>query len=175
MSRSPSTPKTAAKSAQRGSSRPAEAKNRSVSAPSLGEALGLVPTERPGVYRNRYGTLVDEHGILLGLAQMKIVEREDLSAVVGHEVKTPAEFLKAVALDPRVQLDTRIDAAKAAAPYTDRKQPTGVDGGLGADGTPLPIRVEMSVPPEVLAQLSEAELAAFDKVLTLLKAAGLAQ
>src|SRR5688500_180893 len=114
--------KTPAKSAREGSSRPAEAKNPSGPA--------LAPTEVPGVFRNSAGNLVDEFGFILGLRKAKQAEQDDLSQVLGHEVRTPAEFLKALSLDPRVPVQMRMEAAKAAAPYTDRKMPQGLDGGV---------------------------------------------
>lgn len=161
----PAAKKPAAKStrnsAQEGTSRPAEAKGPSGPA--------LTPTEVPGVFRNAAGLLVNEFGFLLGLGASKKAEQQDMSEVLGHPVRTPAEFLKAISLDPRIPLPTRMEAAKAAAPYTDRKQPQGLDGGVGADGKPLPIRLEMSLPPELLDKLSESELETWGKILGLLK------
>jgi hypothetical protein len=74
-------------------------------------------------------------------------------------VDSPAKYLKAVALDPRMSTAVRIDAAKAAAPYFDRKTPVSVDGGLGDDGAVQPVNMAL------LASMPKAELEAALAVL----------
>ena len=162
--RKPSTQGT--KPARRGTSAHAEAKKPG--------GFTLTPTDVDGVFRNSAGILVDKSGIALSLLRAVQAERADMASVLdGQDVRTPAQFLKAVSLDPRLPLPTRVEAAKAAAPYTDRKMPQGVDGGVGSDGQPLPIHLEIGLPPELMAKLSDTELATFDKILGLLKAHGI--
>lgn len=100
---------------------------------------GLVPTDTPGVYLNSLRIPVNAAGVALTFLQVKRLDSERFEAVIGEPVDTPAKFLKAVSLDPRIGMGVRIDAAKAAAPYTDRKMPIAVDGGLGADGAAVPL------------------------------------
>lgn len=97
----------------------------------------------------------------------KKADADDLASVVGHEVTTPAQYMKAVALDPRVPLATRLEAAKAAAPYTDRKQPMALDGGLNTDGTPRPIQLEMT--DAMIAALTPEERSVLKKALAVLR------
>lgn len=75
----------------------------------------------------------------LSFFQVKAADAAARVEVLGEPADTPAKFLKSVALDPRQPMERRLDAAKAAAPYTDRKQPLGVDGGLDANGAPQPL------------------------------------
>jgi acyl-CoA reductase-like NAD-dependent aldehyde dehydrogenase len=159
--RKPKSSPPAKKSARGAASAPAEGKKT--------EWPALAPTGVDGVFRNGAGCLVNKDGILLSLLDSRKAEAQDF----GEAVDSPAKFLKAVALDPRAPLATRLEAAKAAAPYTDRKQPTGVDGGVGPDGQPLPIAIEITLPAAVMAKLSDTELQVFDKVLGLLKEHGL--
>lgn len=92
-----------------------------------GDKLGLTPTDKDGVFRNRAGILVDESGILLAFGAMKNAEAELDEQILGGPVDTPAKLLKRVALDPRQPMFLRLDAAKAAAPYFDRKTPVAIE------------------------------------------------
>ena len=132
---------------------PPKAAARTASAPAKA-ALVLYPTDTPGAFRNEKGVLCDERGIALDFLQLKTLDRAQLGAVIDDTVDTPAKYLKAVALDPRLSTAVRIDAAKAAAPYFDRKTPMSVDGGLGEDGAAQPINMA------VLASMPKAELEA---------------
>lgn len=107
--------------------------------PSFRSIPGLVPTDTPGVYLNSLRIPVNAAGVALTFLQVKKLDADRFEAVIGEPVDTPAKFLKAVSLDPRMGMGVRIDAAKAAAPYTDRKMPVGVDGGLDAAGKAVPL------------------------------------
>jgi hypothetical protein len=95
-------------------------------------------TDIPGVFLNRDGVQVDEHGVLLSIGQAKAREAA-LRADLGTPVETPAEYLRRLAMDPRQPQDLRFRAAIAAAPYFDRKMPQAIEGGDGP-----PIRTESS-------------------------------
>lgn len=87
----------------------------------------LFATDKPGVYRNSSGSLVGENGVLLSLNFLADAEALLDEEIIGKRVETPAELLKRIALDPRQPLLIRLDAAKAAAPYFDRKTPTSLE------------------------------------------------
>lgn len=122
--------------------------------------LGLRPTDTPGVYHNSYGLQVNASGVLLSFQEVKAKDSQRFTDVLGKDATTPAEVLAALALDPRVPMLTRIECAKAAAPYTNRKQPIALDGGVDDSGTARPLFTR-----EALEGLSDAELAAGLKVL----------
>lgn len=150
-----------AKSRQGASSKAAEAK-----APGVNS---LTPTETPGVFRNASGILVNEAGVFIGLLAARKAEAEDLGVVLdGDTVDSPAKLLKAVALDPRLPLETRMDAANKAAPYFDRKQPIGVDGGVDPNGVAKPIALDVTA--KAVAGLSDEELSALRRALAKMKA-----
>ena len=91
-------------------------------------AAFLRATNIPGVFLNKDGSQVDEHGVLLSLREVLRAE-EELTEELGEPNQTPAQFLRRVALDPRLPLPTRMQAAVASAPYFDRKMPIGLEGG----------------------------------------------
>lgn len=109
------------------------------SEPAFRSISGLVPTDTPGVYLNSLRIPVNAAGVALTFLQVKSLDEDRFAAVIGEAADTPAKFLKAVSLDPRIGMATRIDAAKAAAPYTDRKMPVAVDGGVDASGKSVPL------------------------------------
>lgn len=88
----------------------------------------LVATDIPGVYRNRSGVLCNEKGVKLSFADLKAADTERWIESAGAAPNSPAELLKAIALDPRFHLDTRMHAAKQAAPYFDMRMPLRIDG-----------------------------------------------
>lgn len=90
-------------------------------------AYGLTKTQTPGVYVNSAGVLVDVNGVMLDFKTVQEKDQERFERVIGEKVDTPAKLLKAVALDPTQPLDRRMEAAKAAAPYTDKKVPTKME------------------------------------------------
>lgn len=104
------------------------------------DPYALQKTTTPGVYVNRAGIMVDKNGVALNFNQVKDKDDERWKQILGKPVETPAELLKAVSLDPTKPLAMRIDAAKSAAPYTDRKKPVGIDGG--EDGKPIMLSVK---------------------------------
>lgn len=128
-------------------------------------SAALTCTDTPGVFRNAKGVLCDESGIALDLLQLRSQDRARFGAVIDDTIDTPAKFLKAVALDPLQPLSVRVDAAKAAAPYFDRKTPVSVDGGAGPDGAPMPVNMA------VLANMPQKEL---ESALALLTKLGVA-
>jgi len=91
--------------------------------------FGLRRTGIPGVYVNRSGNRVNRNNVLLSMLQLKAAERDHAEEVIGEPVDTPAELLRLVALDPTQPLALRIECAKSAAPYYDRKMPIGIEGG----------------------------------------------
>ena len=104
-----------------------------------GGAEGLRPSDIPGVWLNRFNIPCDENGVSLSFKTVKAKDRANIAEVLDDAVTTPAQYLRAVALDPRFPTAVRLDAAKAAAPYTDRKQPTALDGGVAPDGSSIPL------------------------------------
>lgn len=103
------------------------------------DPTSLRETDVPGVYLNSRNVRVDERGIAISFLTLKQKDEERWEEVIGGRVDSPAKLLKAVALDPRQPLFSRVDAAKSAAPYFDRKQPQALDGGLGDDGKVVPL------------------------------------
>ncbi len=96
---------------------------------------------------------VNEDGVALSFLQVKEADEARFERVIGSRVDTPAKLLKAVALDPMTHLAVRIDAAKSAAPYFDRKMPVALDGGVDEAGKVVPL-----FDPSKLEGLSSAEL-----------------
>ena len=122
----------------------------------------LRPADTPGVFLNDLNVPCDERGIALDFLQLRNLDRANYGAVIDDTVDSPAKYLKALALDPRMSTLIRMDAAKAAAPYFDRRAPISVDGGVGTDGTVQPINMAMlaALPQKEL----EAALALFTKL-----------
>jgi hypothetical protein len=123
--------------------------------------MGLVPTATPGVYRNPAGILVDSVGCMLSFTQVKERDQDRFERILGKKVESPAELLKAVTLDPTLPLAVRIDSAKSAAPYFDRRMPQSIDGG--EDGKPILIEVRHK-----LKGMSMDELAAYENLIGML-------
>lgn len=95
--------------------------------PGSGTLPHLTATSIPGVFINASGAEVDERGVKLNLSSIKRTEEELALEILGEVVDSPAKLLKRVALDPRIPMMIRIDAAKAAAPYFDRKTPVSIE------------------------------------------------
>lgn len=87
----------------------------------------LWATEVPEVYRNLRGVQVDRRGIALSLTQLRQHHHAAMAEVLGKPADTPAEVMRGIALDPRYDIKVRLDAAKAAAPYYDRKMPVSIE------------------------------------------------
>jgi hypothetical protein len=89
----------------------------------------LKATEDPEVFQNTDGNFVDKRGVLLSLTGKSRVkaEAERAQEILGGPVDSPAKLLKLIALDPTVPMMVRLDAAKAAAPYFDKKTPTAIE------------------------------------------------
>ena len=87
----------------------------------------LSPTDDPKVFRNAAGLLVDSKGVFIGYAKSRENEEEAAERIIGGPVDSPAKLLKRVALDPTLPMAMRLDAAKAAAPYYDKKTPVSVE------------------------------------------------
>jgi hypothetical protein len=127
--------------------------------------LRLTRTDSPEVFRNAAGDLVDRHGVLLGFGQLKSLTSAAEVAVLGKAAETPAEVLKFAALNPAYPLAFRIEAAKAAAPYYDRKRPVAVDGGEDPDN-PSGLGVPLGGLLADLKGLSAADLGALHALLS---------
>lgn len=94
----------------------------------------LLHTDIPGVYRNRAGVLCNEKGVAISFQQLKAADDERWIETNGSVPSTPAELLKAVALDPRFHIDVRLHAARQAAPYYDMRMPLRIDGNVKQTG-----------------------------------------
>lgn len=125
------------------------------------------PTEIPGIFLNRYGYKVNDKGFLLPLREVQALETRRTEDVLGEEkTSSPAQYLRRVALDPTLQIHTRMAAAIAAAPYFDRKMPQALEGSSPNE----PIKTEMSLTIKSLNALQPTERKA---ALALLEKLGL--
>lgn len=77
----------------------------------------VMPTSIPGVFKNRAGEDVDSRGVLIALTDLIAKDRDHTEHMLETAYRTPAEFLKAMAFDPRLSLYDRRQFAKDAAPY----------------------------------------------------------
>lgn len=91
----------------------------------------LKSTDLEGVFTTTDGRKVDVHGVDLDFKALKKRDAARFTEVLGKDVETPADLLKAVALDPRNSMVVRMDAAHKAAPYFNPKLVAvqGVAGG----------------------------------------------
>lgn len=120
--------------------------------------LQLKPTDIPGVYRNKVGTLTGEDGVALSFKTLRAKDDERFAeALKGGEVAEPADLLKAVALDPRMPLHVRLDAANKAAPFFTPKR-VAVQGVAGAP--PIGVESISKLSQKDLDKLEAAYLAA---------------
>lgn len=88
----------------------------------MGKRDNLRPTDTPGVFLNTLGTLVDRNGVALAFKDLKRKDDARFKEVLGGPVETPADLLRAIAMDPRFPMHQRIDAANKAAPYFSAKR-----------------------------------------------------
>lgn len=136
------------------------AKRSRIAVPQADKPLPhLAATDRPGVYLNSNGAFVDSNGVLLSLAALGDAEAALDEAILGKKVETPAELMKRIALDPRLPLTMRLDAAKGAAPYYDKKTPIATEN----------TNVDKTMDLAVLAKLPKGQRA---ELLALLKGLG---
>lgn len=161
--RKPRAPKSAEQTAAERARRSKDIQNNE---PQDGVDLGLTPHPTyEDVYINGKGQMVDPRGVALSYSRIKAAAAAEEAQIIGHEASTPAEYLKSVALDRRLPTYVRLEAAKAAAPYTDRKQPIAVEG---TDGPPLKFAQAFS--PEALqAKFSKEERKVFMALLSKLQ------
>lgn len=121
----------------------------------------LKSTDLEGVFVTLDGRRVDEHGVDLDFKALKKRDTERFTEVLGKDIESPADLLKAVALDPRNSMERRIDAAHKAAPYFNPKL-VAVQGVAGGPAITMANLSDMS--PEQLnayeAALKSAALAA---------------
>lgn len=120
---------------------------------------GLTPTDKPGVFINSAGAFVDQYNVLVSLAMLGNAEQLLDEQIIGKKVETPAELMKRIALDPRLPLTMRLDAAKGAAPYYDKKTPIATEN----------TNVDKTIDMAVLAKVPAAKRA---ELLSLLKGLG---
>lgn len=117
----------------------------------------LKTTDLEGVYHTTDGRRVDEHGVDLDFKALKKRDAARFTEVIGKDVESPADLLKAVALDPRNSLERRIDAAHKAAPYFSPKL-VAVQGVAGGPAITMANLSDMS--PEQLNAYEQALRAA---------------
>lgn len=121
----------------------------------------LRATDLEGVYLTADNRRVDEHGVDMDFKALKKRDSQRFTEVLGKDIESPADLLKAVALDPRNSMTTRIDAAHKAAPYFNPKL-VAVQGVAGGPAITMANLSDMS--PEQLnayeAALKAAALAA---------------
>lgn len=118
----------------------------------------LKPTETPGVFENEMGVRTDYRGLALAILNIRTHSEDQERSVLGRLAASPAEVMKVAAMDRSLPLPFRVEAAKSAAPYFDRKMPQALDGGAdpaNPTGPGLPIRVED------LRKLNNEELALY--------------
>lgn len=91
----------------------------------------LKATDLEGVFTSPDGRKVDAYGVDMDFKALKKRDTARFIEVLGKDVETPADLLKAVALDPRNNMTVRMDAAHKAAPYFSPKLVAmqGVVGG----------------------------------------------
>lgn len=89
--------------------------------------LRLTATADPEVFLNSSGMLVNAKGVWVGLAKSQETEEAAEIRVLGEKADTPAKVMKRIALDTALPLGMRLDAAKNAAPYFDKKTPVAVE------------------------------------------------
>jgi len=118
----------------------------------------LRSTGTPGVFANKMGVLVDASGVALSLSSLRKADAERFEAVLGEVIDTPVKFMRAVTLDPRTPLPIRLDAAKSAAPYTDRKMPTAIEGST--PGSPVAVDLLSGLNSAALSTKERASLIA---------------
>lgn len=124
-------------------------------------ARNLEPTDDPEVFLNPLGIEVDKAGVAHAYKGTGYRDTARLERALGGRITSPAELLKAVSLDDTLPLGTRLDAARAAAPYYDRKQPQRVE----TEEIPTTL-----FSAEQLKQLDEDELAALERLMAKLSA-----
>ena len=64
----------------------------------------LKSTDLEGVYHTTDGRRVDEHGVDIDFKALKKRDAARFTEVLGKDIESPADLLKAVALDPRNSL-----------------------------------------------------------------------
>lgn len=124
-------------------------------------ARNLETTDEPGIFLNAEGIRVDKAGVAVEYKTATYRDTDRLAAALGRPITSPADLLCAAALDDTLSLGVRMDAAKAAAPYFDRKQPIRVENE-DIPNTPFS--------PEQLSKLGDKEL---DQLYALLDKLGL--
>ena len=114
----------------------------------------LKSTDLEGVFVTLDGRRVDEHGVDLDFKALKKRDTERFTEVLGKDIESPADLLKAVALDPRNSMERRIDAAHKAAPYFNPKL-VAVQGVAGGP----------AIAVANLSEMSAEQLAAYEQAL----------
>ena len=116
----------------------------------------FTPTDIPGVFRNKAGVLVDEDGVAISFKTLRHKDNIRFQeAQEGSVLAQPADLLRAIALDPRMPLHVRIDAANKAAPYFTAKR-------MAVQGVPNEPPVSLN-----LGSMAQNELDALEKALAL--------
>lgn len=97
----------------------------------------LARTDLPGIYRNTSGAFTDDRGVPVTWTRIKEADDNRWVEAVGAVPKTPAQLMTAMAMDPRHSLEFRLNAARLAAPYTDRKMPLMIEASATVGGVDL--------------------------------------
>lgn len=113
----------------------------------------LRPSDIEGLYRNRAGVLVDADGVAVGFRDVKRADDARFSEVLGRTPTAPLDIIEGVAMDPRIPMHVRLDAAVKAAPYRHPKL-VAVSGVAGA----APINL-------ALDSLSTSQLTKYEELL----------
>lgn len=96
---------------------------------------------------------MDEYGVLLSFKELQKRDAQRFAEVVEDpSIQSPAELLRAIALDPRHPLLMRMEAAVKAAPYFDKKKPLAIETAPAAP-TPLNEETLKNMSPDELLQL----------------------
>ncbi len=104
----------------------------------------LARTDLPGIYRNTSGAFTDERGVPVNWSRIKEADDNRWVEAVGSVPKTPAQLMAAMAMDPRHSLEFRLNAARLAAPYTDKKMPLMIEASATVGGVDLATLGSMS-------------------------------
>ncbi len=81
-----------------------------------------------------------------GSKSKKTIALDEVSALQAKsDYVSPVKFLLDVMKDNKQDVDIRVEAAKAAAPYTNKKKPADIHVA-GADGLPLSVEITTPTP-----------------------------
>lgn len=97
-------------------------------------------TDMPGVYLNDKGYYCNEYGVALSVTKLREADNKRWEEICGAVPETPADFLRAASMDPRLSMEARVKAAAQAAPYFNQKKPIAVEDVTQPKGTTVDIQ-----------------------------------